>query len=242
MTQQVNHRSNHALGSKLWALEFPQSLGTFPEYEQVQKMVDTLADNDFPVQHTLIVGTDLKLMERVTGKKSWSRIILSGLLSGAWLGLFIGLLIGLFSENWLATLVQSVLMGTVFFTVWAVVGHAFSKGQRDFTSLTTTVPMHYELLVEHRYVAKAQQILREARLPLGPGAYGSPVQQNLYGSQQFNSGQGQVNSSNPQAANGFGATDEEIRRPQYGQPASSESNSAVESDDHRGPSQYGRPS
>lgn len=172
MTQTPNSTKS-PFGSKLWALEFPQSLGTFPEYTQVQKMVDTLADHNFPVEHTLIVGTDLKLMERVTGRKSWPRILLSGVLSGAWLGLFVGLLIGLFSDNWLQVLVQSILMGMVFFTIWAAVGHAASRGERDFTSMATTVPMQYELLVEHRLLTQAQQILSQNGLPLGPGAWGT---------------------------------------------------------------------
>ena len=169
MSSQVRH--DHPLRSQAFRLEFPQSLGTFREYYDVQKLVDTLADNDFPVQNTMIVGTDLKLIERVTGKKSWGRVIVSGMLSGAWMGLFIGLLLSLFTEQWLTIIAQSVLMGAVFFTVWAVIGHAMSGGQRDFTSMTTTVPMQYELLVEHRHVMQARRILSEAGLPLGPGAF-----------------------------------------------------------------------
>ena len=44
------------------------SLGTFEKYEEAQKAVDTLSDNEFPVQNCLIVGTDLKQVERITGR------------------------------------------------------------------------------------------------------------------------------------------------------------------------------
>ena len=43
------------------------SLGTFEKYDEAQKAVDTLSDKEFPVENCLIVGTDLKQMERVTG-------------------------------------------------------------------------------------------------------------------------------------------------------------------------------
>ena len=43
-----------------------------------QKAVDYLADNEFPVENCLIVGTDLKQMERVTGRPAqvspWPRV------------------------------------------------------------------------------------------------------------------------------------------------------------------------
>ena len=135
-------------------------------------MVDILADAGFPVQNTLIVGTDLRLIERVTGRKTWGRVILGGALSGMWMGLFVGLLFGMASANWLSTILSSVLLGAVFFTVWAVIGHAMSGGQRDFTSMTATAPMHYELLVEHRNVMDARRILIGAGVSLGDGAFG----------------------------------------------------------------------
>ena len=40
------------------ALEFPQSLAVFDSYEEAQKAVDYLSDNEFPVQNGLIVGAE----------------------------------------------------------------------------------------------------------------------------------------------------------------------------------------
>ncbi len=168
MTQQPRS----PLQSRAFSLEFPQSLGTYHEYSEVQRLVDTLADAGFPVQNTLIVGTDLRLIERVTGRKTWTRVILGGALSGMWMGLFVGLLFSMLSEQWLSTILSSVVLGAIFFTVWAVIGHATSGGQRDFTSMTATVPMQYELLVEHRNIMDARRILSEAGVRLGEGAFG----------------------------------------------------------------------
>ena len=63
------------------SLEYPMSLGTFEKYEEAQKLVDTLADKEFPVQNCLIVGTDLKQLERITGRLTWGRVLLGGALS-----------------------------------------------------------------------------------------------------------------------------------------------------------------
>lgn len=168
----MSQQPHSPLQSQAFSLEFPQSLGTYREYADVQRMVDILADVGFPVQNTLIVGTDLRLIERVTGRKTWGRVILGGALSGMWMGLFVGLLFSMLSANRLSTILSSVLLGAVFFTVWAVIGHAMSGGQRDFTSMTATVPMHYELLVEHRNVMDARRILTGAGICLGDGAFG----------------------------------------------------------------------
>ena len=69
MTQQ-----NPIANASLFKLEYPQSVGVFNSYAEAQKAVDRLADNDFPVKNLAIVGTDLKLMERVTGRRDvhWS--------------------------------------------------------------------------------------------------------------------------------------------------------------------------
>jgi hypothetical protein len=167
-------QSASPLTARLYDLEYPRSLGVYSTYQEVQSVVDTLADNHFEVQSTLIVGTDLKLMERVTGRKTWGRVVGQGILSGLWMGLFLGLLLMLITPGSVMIVVTSVLMGMVFFTVWAVIGYAMSGGKRDFTSMTATIPMQYELLVEHKHADHARRILAEtgvsaAPVPQAPG-------------------------------------------------------------------------
>ncbi|MFC7376000.1 general stress protein [Brachybacterium sp. GCM10030267] len=149
------------LTARLYDLEYPRSLGVYSTYQEVQSVVDTLADNQFPVQSTLIVGTDLKLMERVTGRKTWGRVVGQGVLSGLWMGLFLGLLLMLITPSNVMVILTSILMGIVFFTVWAVIGYAMTGGRRDFTSMTATIPMQYELLVEHKHADQARRLLAE---------------------------------------------------------------------------------
>ncbi|MDN5686517.1 MAG: hypothetical protein L0G94_07505, partial [Brachybacterium sp.] len=156
-------QSPSPLTARLYDLEYPRSLGVYSTYQEVQAVVDTLADKHFPVQSTLIVGTDLKLMERVTGRKTWGRIIGQGIMSGLWMGLFLGILLYLItSPSSIWVVLTSVLMGIVFFTVWTAVGHLLTGGRRDFTSMVATIPMQYELLVEHKHAEQARQLLAES--------------------------------------------------------------------------------
>ena len=145
-------------------LEFPQSLAVYDDYETAQRTVDFLADEKFPVEHCMIVGTDLKRVERITGRLTTGRVALGGALSGAWLGLFVGLVLSLFAEGaaW-AMIGSTVVFGVFFGVVWALVGYAAARGRRDFSSVTQVVATRYEVLVEHKLAAQARELL--ARLP-----------------------------------------------------------------------------
>ena len=81
------------------SLEYPMSLGVHDSYEDAQRAVDYLSDHEFPVQDVLIVGTDLKQLERVTGRLTRGRVIGAGALSGMWLGLFVGTIFALFDPS-----------------------------------------------------------------------------------------------------------------------------------------------
>jgi hypothetical protein len=148
-------------------LEFPQSLAVYDDYAAAQKAVDFLSDNKFPVEQCMIVGTDLKRIERITGRLTTGRVALGGLLTGIWLGIFVGLVLSLFAddENFWATLLATVAFGAVFGVVWALIGYAATRGQRDFSSVTAIVATKYEVLVEHKSLASARELL--AKLPGG---------------------------------------------------------------------------
>ena len=75
------------------------TVGSYTSYLDAQKAVDYLADQQFPVQMVSIVGNDLKMVERVTGRLSYPRVALSGALSGMWFGLFVGVMLSFFSTT-----------------------------------------------------------------------------------------------------------------------------------------------
>jgi hypothetical protein len=141
-------------------LAFPQSLAVYDDYAAAQKAVDFLADQKFPVEQCMIVGTDLKRIERITGRLTSGRVALAGLLSGLWLGLFVGLIFSLFTEeDALGVILSTLLLGALFGVVWSLLGYAFTRGQRDFSSVTQVVATRYEVLVEHKVAAQARELL-----------------------------------------------------------------------------------
>ena len=159
-------------GANPLRLEFPQSLAVYDDYAAAQKAVDFLSDNEFPVQNLMIVGTDLKRVERITGRLTTGRVALGGVLSGLWLGLFVGLIFSFFvDEDWLAMILSTVLLGAVFGLVWALLGYALTRGQRDFSSVTQVVATRYEVLVEHKVAAEAREVLAGL-----PGARPNPFE------------------------------------------------------------------
>ncbi|MEO7421437.1 MAG: general stress protein [Ornithinibacter sp.] len=145
------------------SLEYPMSLGVHDSYEDAQKAVDYLSDHEFPVQDVLIVGTDLKQLERVTGRLTRGRVIGAGALSGMWLGLFVGVIFSLFDPQGfqIVSVLGTVAFGAVFGAIWAVVGYKLTRGERDFTSVSQVVAAKYEVLCEHKHVAKGRELLTQ---------------------------------------------------------------------------------
>ena len=136
------------------------SVGTFDSYEAAQRAVDYLSDQKFPVENLAIVGTDLRQVERVTGRMTWAKAALGGLASGAWLGLFVGLVLGLFiEEGWGRIILFSVAWGAVFMTIFGLVGYSMTGGRRDFTSRSMTIAAHYEIFCGHQQAEEARNLL-----------------------------------------------------------------------------------
>ena len=147
MTSQPGGLGRRALSGQGLTLDYPMSLGTFEKYDQAQRAVDYLSDHEFPVENCMIVGTELKQVERVTGRLTRGRVAGAGALSGRWMGLFVGLIFSLFG------------------LVWALIGYAATRGQRDFPSVSQVVATRYEVLVEHKFAERARELL--AQMPGG---------------------------------------------------------------------------
>lgn len=143
-------------------------VGSYATYEEAQRAVDYLADNEFPVGDVTIVGVDLMLVERVIGRLTWGRVLFSGALSGAWFGLFVGLLLSFFSTatNPIGPILVGLVSGIVFGVVFAAVGYGATRGRRDFTSASQMVAGRYDVLCQPRNAEKARELL--AKLAMDP--------------------------------------------------------------------------
>jgi hypothetical protein len=147
--------------STMFELEFPQSVGIYNSYADAQKAVDYLADEKFEVQNLAIVGTDLKSVERVLGRRSWGTVLASGVQSGISTGLLVGIIMLIFLKpaSIFALLIVALGIGIALGVGFAAAGYAMSRGKRDFTSVTQTVATKYEVLCEHKLAARAREML-----------------------------------------------------------------------------------
>ena len=137
-------------------------LGSYAQYEQAQGVVDYLSDSGFPVETVSIVGADLRLVERVTGRLTRGKAALAGALSTGWLGLLLGLFVGLFAESGTALLglaLYGAIFGAVFGAVLGFAAHAATGGRRDFSSTTGLAATRYEVLVEQSQAQEAERLL-----------------------------------------------------------------------------------
>lgn len=139
------------------------AVASFRTYLEAQKAVDHLSDEAFPVQSLTIVGDDLRMVERVTGRLTYGRVAAGGLMSGAWFGLFIGLLISMFSSDGSGfPIIAAVLMGAAFTTMFSLISYALSRGKRDFTSQSQIVATRYTVLCRVEHASRAREMLAAA--------------------------------------------------------------------------------
>jgi hypothetical protein len=139
-----------------------QVIATYDTYAEAQRAVDFLSDQQFPVQNVSIIGSDLKMVEKVTGRLTRGRAAAAGAATGAWFGLLVGLLLSLFAESGssgFALIVSAMLYGAVFGAIFGFVGHAFSGGKRDFTSRSKIVSSRYEISCVWAEADRAREVL-----------------------------------------------------------------------------------
>jgi hypothetical protein len=136
------------------------TVARYADYPSAQQAVDFLSDNGFPVERTAIIGTDLRLVERVLGRMTVGRAAGAGAASGAWFGLFIGFLFTLFSTSaWWAVLIASLVIGAIWGAVFGAIAHALTGGRRDFTSRSTLQAGEYAITVDAEVADEARALV-----------------------------------------------------------------------------------
>jgi hypothetical protein len=157
--------------SNPWATPNPAesvrtSIRVCATYEEAQQAVDFLSDKEFEVSGIQIVGTDLRLVETVTGRMSFGRAAGAGLVSGAWFGLLVGMLLGLFANpdedpGWATLLLLGLLWGAVFGIVYGLIAHAATRGRRDFSSKSKLQAAQYEVTCPAADAETARSLLAQ---------------------------------------------------------------------------------
>lgn len=143
-------------------------LGRYTSYLDAQKLVDYLADNDFPVASVTIVGNDLRTVERVTAKLSYPKVALAGAAQGAMMGFFVGLLLSLFSPgSGLYQILSAIGLGMAIWMIAGVISYSMRRGKRDFASSSQFVATSYDVVVDFANAHAARALA--AKLPMHPG-------------------------------------------------------------------------
>src|SRR3954447_2282201 len=142
-----------------------RSVAGYGTYDQAQHAVDHLSDNGFPVENADIIGSDLRLVEHVTGRITTGRAALAGAGTGAWLGLFFGLLVGLFTTGptWVGLLLGGLVIGAVWGAIFGFFAQWATGGRRDFSSERGIVAGRYDVVVPDEHAERARELL--AQLP-----------------------------------------------------------------------------
>ncbi|WP_216607032.1 general stress protein [Arthrobacter sp. 260] len=139
-----------------------ETVGRYSAYLDAQKAVDYLADSKFPVQKVSIIGSDLKTVERVTGRLSYPRVALASAATGAWFGFFVGLILTLFGDGGAyLPIITSMALGAVFWMLFGVITYAFQRGKRDFTSTSQVIATSYDVIVEPDAAGEARRMLQQ---------------------------------------------------------------------------------
>ena len=137
-------------------------VGSYDTYEQAQAAVDHLSDQKFPVENVTIIGSDLRMVEKVTGRLTLGRAIAAGAAGGAWWGLFVGLLLGIFSTDgaaWIGSVLTGLAVGLVFGAVFGWIGYSATGGRRDFVSTSKIVAGRYDVMCNPAQAEEARALL-----------------------------------------------------------------------------------
>jgi hypothetical protein len=155
-------------------------VSSYDSYAEAERAVDYLSDRKFPVDRVAIIGRDLQYVEQVTGRLTYGGAALRGALSGALIGLLIGWLFAVF--NWMDPVVSSgwlildaLWFGTLVGATFGLVMHAFTRGRRDFDSVSLMRAQRYELLVDDEVADEAARLLAEQPEPTASSAAPSGV-------------------------------------------------------------------
>ncbi|RRD51401.1 general stress protein [Arachnia propionica] len=147
---------------RLFELDYPRKVAEYETYDEAQAAVDFLADSHFEVENLMIVGTNLRSVERVVGRRTWSRVLTQGVFSGIGTGLLVAVMFHLFLDSqthFLGILAAGLALGITFGVLSSGLSYGLSGGRRDFESMRQVVATGYEVLCEHKVAARARELL-----------------------------------------------------------------------------------
>lgn len=140
-------------------------VATCGSYADAERAVDHLADEDFPVERLSIVGSDLRMVEQVTGRLSFVSAAAAGAAVGAWTGGLFGLIFALFltddaGVSALGVLLYGLVFGALMGALFGLGAYALTAGRRDFASVSGLQAGRYDVMADVEVADDAAARLR----------------------------------------------------------------------------------
>ncbi len=128
-------------------------VATYGSYAEAERAVDHLADQDFPVERLSIVGSDLRMVEQVTGRLSFASAGAAGAAAGAWTGALFGLIFAFFltddaGVSALGVLLYGLVFGALIGALFGAGAYALTAGRRDFASVSGLQAGRYDVMAD----------------------------------------------------------------------------------------------
>jgi hypothetical protein len=143
-------------------------VASYETYEQAQAAIAKMSGAEGDLSGLAIVGNDLKLVERITGRLTWGKVALAGAMRGLGFGAFIGLVYILFLPEAIASVLLFPLLGLAFGILLGVVTHSVTRRKRDYASVQQVLAARYDVVAPQQSAGKAMHIIGQRETPVVP--------------------------------------------------------------------------
>ncbi|MEV7528617.1 general stress protein [Agrococcus sediminis] len=141
-------------------------VASFETYEQAQAAIAKVSGADADLAGLAIVGNDLKIVERITGRLTWGKVAGAGALRGLGFGAFIGLVYMLFVPEAISSVLLFPLLGLAFGILLGVLSHAMTRRKRDYASVQQVLAGRYDVMAPQQTAGKAMHIIGQRGTPV----------------------------------------------------------------------------
>ena len=134
-------------------------VASYETYDQASGAIAKVSAADAEITGLAIVGNDLKLVERVTGRLTWGRVAGAGAMRGLGFGAFIGIVSMLLMPEVTAQILLFPLLGLAFGILLAVMTHAATRRKRDFASVQQVLATRYDVIAPQEIAGRAMHVI-----------------------------------------------------------------------------------
>ncbi|MFD3810154.1 general stress protein [Rhodococcus sp. NPDC058639] len=144
-----------------YATDSETLLESYRTYEAVERAIDHLSDEGFPVEYLRVVGQGVTTVESIEGRMTNGKAALNGAAAGVWTGLLFGFLLAVFlpATSMAAILLAGVAFGAVWGGALGFAAHWSTGGRRDFVSRKSIEAARYDLMVDSDFEDQARRKL-----------------------------------------------------------------------------------